>query len=147
MAKKKYIVVPRSPRAMENGIQTSKGKLDFDGKTGMYVTDDVASEIDTHHGEHGSNDVWVCEDERLSWHERNDSMTDGKNTGIHHYTFSGVDMTGIRSVRLSREVWVWVDSQRLVQKLVRREVAEQEGYEIVPEKARKARRKAEVQDE
>lgn len=138
--KKKYIVVPRTTSTMTSGLQTSKGKLDFKDKTGMYVDSDLASEIDTHHGEHGSNDVWVCEDERLSWHERNDSMTDGKNAGIHHYTFSGVDMSHIRTTRDNGYVWVRKDGKEI---RIKREIALAEGY-VLSKKVRKARRKAEV---
>jgi|WetSurMetagenome_2_1015567.scaffolds.fasta_scaffold166474_3 hypothetical protein len=122
---KKYIVVPRTEKTMLDGIATSKGKLEFGTKTGVYVDSSVASEIDTHHGEHGSNDVWVCEDERLTWHERNDSMTDGKNAGIHHYTFAGVDMArrgGNDRVKVKiKGGYTYVS----------REVAEEEGYTIV----------------
>jgi len=126
--KRKHIVVPRSESVLLDGIKTSKGKLDFKGKTAMWVDDDLASEINTQHGEKGSNDLWVCEDERLGWHEMNDRDTDGNNRGIHHYTFSGVDMTGIKREKQSRYVWV---RRGRSQVRVLREEAEENGEEIV----------------
>ena len=92
MAKKRrYIVVPRTQNAMLDGLNIGKGKFDFGGKTARYVSDPtVAAEIDTQYGLKGTGDVWVEQDERLEWHEKHDALTDGKNTGIHHYTFGGM---------------------------------------------------------
>lgn len=85
---RRYIVVPRTVKAQQAGLQTSKGRIGFNGKSSIYVDDAaLASEIDTHQGEHGSNDVWVCQDEKLEWHERQDGNTDGNNVTVHHYTF------------------------------------------------------------
>lgn len=128
MAKKKYIVVPRTTSAMKNGLATSKGNLSFNGKTAKIVDESMASEIDHEHGLKGKGDVWVHEDENYTWHERNDKMTDGRNRGIHHYTFSGVDMTGIKTTKKSLYVWVWKNKKQV--RMLRTE-AEQEGYEIV----------------
>ena len=134
MKKKRYIVVPRTTEAQKKGIQTGKGRLTFGQKTAQWVDDPaVASEIDKQYGRHGSMDVWVAQDENLEWHAKHDDMTDGKNAGIHHYTFQGVDMKGIRTTRDNGYVWVWVDGH---QKRVKRIEAEQEGYEIVPHKNR-----------
>lgn len=94
MAKKKYLVVPRTTSAMRDGLKTSKGTLNFGKKTGKIVDASMASEIEHEHGLKGSGDVWVHEDENYSWHLRHDGMTDGRSYGIHHYTFAGVDLKG-----------------------------------------------------
>lgn len=128
MANKKYIVVPRTTAAMKDGLKTSKGRMSFNGKTGKIVDASMASEIDSEHGLKGSGEVWVHEDENYTWHERNGGMTDGRNRGIHHYTFSGVDMTGIKTTKKSLYAWVWKDNKQV---RMLREEAEREGYKIV----------------
>jgi hypothetical protein len=73
----------------QSGLRTGKGKLNFGKKTAQWVDDPaVAQEIDTTYGLKGSGDVWVEQDENLEWHEQNDGQTDGRNLGIHHYTFA-----------------------------------------------------------
>lgn len=125
--KKKFIVVPRTQNAMLNGIQTSKGRVNFKSKGATYVSEDVANEIDFQHGLKGSGDVWIDHDENLEWHERNDSMTNGRNLGIHHYTFSGVDISirggGERVKVKTKSGFTYVS----------REVAIEEGYKILRE--------------
>ena len=145
MAKKKrYMVVPRSERIKESGLQTGKGKLSFGGKTAAWVDDPaVANEINTQHGLKGSGDVWVAQDENLEWHEKHDGLTDGKNVGIHHYTFQGVDMSGIRTTRDNGFVWVWMGGKQVRMK---RSEAEEEGYEIIQQKRDKRRKSAEVRN-
>lgn len=128
MSKKKYIVVPRTTSAMDNGLATSKGNFSFNGKTAKIVDSSLASEIDHQHGLKGSGDVWVHEDENYTWHERNDGMTNGRDYGIHRYTFSGVDTTGFRITKDNGYVWVWKGGRQV---RVTRLEAEQEGYEIV----------------
>jgi hypothetical protein len=127
--KKRYIVVPRTERVKEAGLQTGKGKLTFGNKTAQWVDDPaIAREIDTQHGLKGSGDVWVEQDENLEWHEKHDAGTDGKNVGIHHYTFSGVDMRtrgGNERVRVKTK-----DGYTFVSLAVARE----EGYKIVKER-------------
>lgn len=81
MAKRKHIVVPRSEKAMKDGVRTSKGVLPFKGKSMMYVDDDLADEIDKTDGLKGTKDVWVHEDPRLNWSERY------KPDGVHSYFF------------------------------------------------------------
>jgi hypothetical protein len=136
MKKKRYIVVPRTDTVKKQGLATGKGKLTFGNQTAQWVDDPaIANEIDTQHGMKGSGDVWVAQDENLEWHERHDGMTDGRNKGIHNYTFAGVDIDtrgGNERVRVrTRDGFTFVS----------RVVAEEEGYQIVPEK-RKARRKS-----
>jgi hypothetical protein len=142
MKKKRYIVVPRTEAIKKSGLSTGKGKLTFGNKSAQWVDDPaIAREIDTQHGLKGSGDVWVEQDENLEWHERNDGMTDGKNTGIHHYTFSGVDMTGIRATRDNGYVWVRVDGK---EKRVKKEIAIAEGWHISKKKRTQRRKGAEV---
>jgi hypothetical protein len=141
MKKKRYIVVPRTEEAKARGIRTGKGDLKFGTKSAQWVDDPViAKEIDREYGKGGSMDVWVAQDENLEWHEQHDGLTDGRNVGIHHYTFAGVDIAGRggneRVKVKTKDGFTFVS----------REVAEEEGYQILPQK-RKARRKgAEVQN-
>lgn len=93
--KKKYIVVPRTENAMLNGVRTSKGKFNFGKQTARWVDDPAeAREIDTQYGLKGSGDVWVEQDENLEWHANNGGQTDGRNRGIHHYTFGPMTSRG-----------------------------------------------------
>ena len=132
MKKKRYIVVPRTEGAKERGITTGKGKLTFGDKTAAWVDDPaIAREIDTQHGLKGSGDVWVEQDENLEWHENNDAGTDGRNVGIHHYTFQGVDISHLRTTRDNGYVWVRKDGKQV---RVKREIARAEGWEIVKKK-------------
>ena len=80
MAKKKHIVVARTQEAIDKGVDTSKGHLDFKGQTMLYVDDDsIADEIDHTSGLKGNQDVWTHEDPRLNWTERY------KADGVHSY--------------------------------------------------------------
>ena len=91
MKKKRFVVKPRTPRIMEQGLQTAKGNIGFKGKTQKILTDEtLASEIDSEYGLHGKRDVYVYEDDRLEWHDANDKQTDGINhdKGGHRYSFS-----------------------------------------------------------
>jgi hypothetical protein len=88
--KKRFVVKPRTPRVMENGLTTTKGNIGFNGKTQKIITDEsVAREIDTEYGLGGKRDVFVYEDERLEWHDEHDKQTDGMNhdKGGHRYFF------------------------------------------------------------
>lgn len=124
MKKKRYIVVPRTEGAKERGITTGKGKLTFGDKTAAWVDDPaIAREIDTQHGLKGSGDVWVEQDENLEWHENNDAGTDGKNLGIHHYTFRGVDTSHFK---------VWVLKRGKVVRITKAQ-ANAKGYKIIAE--------------
>lgn len=94
MAKKvhRYVVKPRTKKAMENGLKTTQGRVSFDGKTQKILTDPtLASEIDSQYGLKGkANDVYVYQDERLEWHDSNDKDTDGVDrlSGGHRYFFA-----------------------------------------------------------
>lgn len=136
MAKKKrYIVVPRTEEAKQRGIKTGKGNLTFGTKSAQWVDDPViAKEIENDYGKNGSMDVWVAQDENLEWHEKHDGNTDGKNVGIHHYTFSGVDISrrgGNERVKVKTKGGF---------AYVSREVAEEEGYTIIPKRKRRSGR-------
>lgn len=90
MAKKRFVVKPRTSRVMEKGLSTTKGTIGFGGKTQKIITDEtVAREIDTEYGLHGKRDVYVYEDDRLEWHDSHEKETDGLNhdKGGHRYTF------------------------------------------------------------
>lgn len=133
MAKKRFMVVPRTQSAMMNGLDTTKGKFGFNGKTARIVDESLASEIDTQHGLKGSGDVWVHQDENLEWHEKNDGLTDGRKLGIHHYTFQGKDIRaggGNERVKVKTK-----DGFTYVSRIK----AEEEGLEIVPNKVRNNR--------
>ena len=139
MKKKRYIVVPRTDAARVGGLKTGKGKLTFGKKTAQWVDDPaVAREIDHEYGMKGSADVWVAQDENLEWHEKHDGLTDGRNMGIHHYTFTGVDIQarggGERVKVKTADGFTFVS----------REVAREEGLRILPEKRKKRGKKPEV---
>ncbi len=131
LAKKRYMVVPRSTGVQQTGIKTGKGQLTFGKKSAQWVDDPaVAKEIDTQYGLKGTGDVWVAQDENLEWHERHDGLTDGKMKGIHNYTFAGVDMKnkgGNKRVKVkTNDGFTYMAEQ----------VAIENGYEIV-EKGKK----------
>ena len=120
--KKRYIVVPRTDAIKRSGIQTGKGKLTFGKNTAQWVDDPaIAREIDTQHGLKGSGDVWVEQDENLEWHANNDEGTDGRNLGIHHYTFRGVDTSHFK---------VWVLKRGKLSRTTKAQ-AQAKGYKIV----------------
>lgn len=126
MAKKRYMVVPRTENVKQKGLTTGKGKLSFQGKTAAWVDDPaIAREIDTQHGLKGSGDVWVAEDENLGWHEKHDGLTDGRKLGIHKYTFQGVDTSNFKPPKDNGYVWVKVGNRQVRMK---RTDAEKEGY-------------------
>lgn len=117
MAKKRrYIVVPRTTGIKETGLKTGKRHLKFGTKTARWVDDPAeAREIDAHYGVKGTGDVWVEQDENLEWHDKHDGLTDGKMTGVHHYTFAGVDTSHFVKHKDGDEkkvqgvVYVWKD--------------------------------------
>ena len=77
---KKHIVVARTRKAIDDGVTTGKGHLDFKGKSMMYVDDDIAEEINQTQGLKGDGDVWVHEDPRLNWKTR-------YKDGVHSFFF------------------------------------------------------------
>lgn len=81
MKKKKHIVMARSEKAIQDGVVTSKGKLDFKGKSMMSVDADIANEIEYNQGLRGTGDVWTHEDPRRNWSETY------KADGVHSFFF------------------------------------------------------------
>jgi len=134
--KKKFIVVPRTEKAVLDGLDTSKGKFGFGGKTARIVDQSTANEIDSQHGLKGSGDVWVHEDENLAWHEHHEAGTDGRKLGIHHYTFSGIDLSHLKPRKDNGMVWVYMNGKQV---RMSRQQAEEEGLEIVTGKGRNNR--------
>lgn len=134
--KKRYIVVPRTKKAILDGLDTTKGKFNFGTGTARFIDESLANEIDTQHGLKGSGDVWVERDENLEWHEHHDKNTDGRKVSIHHYTFAGVDTSHLKPTRDNGYVWVYFDGK---QKRITRQQAEEEGLEIVENKVRNHR--------
>jgi len=128
--KKRYIVVPRTMNIMETGLKTGKRKINFDPKkTATWISDPAeAKEIDTQYGLKGSGDVWVEQDENLEWHEHHDGNTDGRKVSIHHYTFSGIDISNLGG---NERVKVRTADGFTYVSLA---VAKEEGYEIVERK-------------
>jgi ribosomal protein L21E len=127
---KRYVVLPRNPSVQKNGITTGKGHRAFRGKSGLVISDPAeAREIETAYGREGNRTVSIIEDERLGWHYEHDRQTDGRNSDIHHYVFSGVDLRRVKRTKKSAYVWARVDFNRL--RHMPREEALEEGYEIV----------------
>ena len=90
MANKKHVVMARMPNVIENGLETSKGHLDFKGKSMVHVDGDIADEIDQTQGLKGSGEVWVHEDPILNHTERyheNTSVKEGTVMSLHSYIF------------------------------------------------------------
>jgi hypothetical protein len=84
---KRYLVLGRTQKIVESGIQTGKGHRRFRRRSGFYVSDPAeAREIEQKYGKKGTKDVNVVEDDRAAWHINADRSTDG-NHATHHYTF------------------------------------------------------------
>jgi hypothetical protein len=106
--KKKFIILPRNERIFMQGLTTGRGHRRFKKPGAMWITDEgEAREID---------------------YRRMDNT--------HHYTFSGVDMTGIRTTRDNGYVWV---RRGVKQVRVKRDLAISEGWEIVSPKPERVR--------
>ncbi len=95
MKKKKFVVIPREGGAVLNGIQTSRGHRQFNGKTYMHISDpSEAREIDQKYGKTGTQDVYIAEDEQYAralngekWEIK--SSLKGDNVKLlHNYTFA-----------------------------------------------------------
>lgn len=143
MKKQRFIVVPRNKSTQENGIKTEKRTLNFGRQTARWIDDPAeAREINSTYGVKGSGDVWVEQDENLEWHEHHDGNTDGRTVTLHHYTFQGVDTSKLRTTRDNGYVWVMLEGGK--QKRIRRDEAQREGYEIIPQKRKVRRMGAEV---
>lgn len=89
--KKKFMVVPRTPQAREQGITTTKGKREFN-RGAFFVSDPgEAEEIDSRYGLKGKKpDVWVHEDPVYEWSLHHDMSVKGHNIVTHNYTFGNM---------------------------------------------------------
>jgi hypothetical protein len=143
--KKKFMVMARGEKIQTEGITTGKGHRTFGQKSVMWISDPAeAREIDTEYGMKGKRQVAVTTDQQYEWALNNDNQLGTKLGNIHHYTFSGFipkeDWGGNEKVRVRTEDGYTVMS---------RAIAEEEGYEIIPQKRnkrREARRSSEVQN-
>jgi hypothetical protein len=90
--KKKFMVVPRTPKAREEGITTSRGKRQFNRGAFFVSEPSEAEEIDARYGLKGKKgDVWVHEDPVYEWSLHHDMSVKGHNILIHRNTFTGID--------------------------------------------------------
>ena len=128
MAKKRYQVIKATTRDIP-GI-TVGGRKKMFGRNGSFETNDPgeAAEINKVLGAKGTGEVVVT-----NYQE--------KEPG-HNYTFRGVDTSHLKR---KDNGWVWVIINKK-QVRMRRQQAEEEGYEIIPQKRDKRRKGAEVQN-
>ena len=120
MAKKYWSIYARSKEAMTQGIQTSKGTLNFGGKTMVNTSDErLVKEI----GEKHKTEAYAVHDEQLSKAKDSgswDVISDSKGTrvkNLHNYTFSAtkpkpktyLDKLKAIIIRysLSNYLWFW----------------------------------------
>ena len=90
MGKKSFTVVARNDKIRRQGLKTDKGEKSFNGSSALQVYDEgEAKELKARY----KHDINIVQDDRHEWHMKHDNQTDGHNVDIHHYTFSGVDMT------------------------------------------------------
>jgi len=85
MSNKRYMVLPRTQKIMQEGIKVNGKTRSFKGKTAMYVKDSgEADEINQTVGMQGTTEVFVHEDDKVERFVRDDGV-DGR--GIHHFHF------------------------------------------------------------
>lgn len=138
--KKKFIVLARRGDIGEKGVVTGRGHRKFRNNSALWLSDEgEAREVEQKY----KGKVAVTEDQQYTWSQNNEGGNGTRMDNIHNYTFHGVDMRGIRTTRDNGYVWAYVGGGR--QRRMKREEAEREGYEIVPQK-RKDGQKAEVQN-
>lgn len=83
MPNKRYMVIPRTPKALKEGITVGGKHRSYKGKTAMYVKDQAeAEEIVQTVGMKGTGEVLVHEDDRVERFVRDEGV---KGRGIHHY--------------------------------------------------------------
>lgn len=133
--KKKFAVIPRTKEAVLDGLKTGKGHRDFNGKSIMYISDPAeAREIEADYGQKGTGDVYVAEDAQYTRAMNNDGVD-----SVHNYTFSGVDMSGVKKARVGQRKFINGTEYRYV------EIDGKLTLEPVPQKRRKGGREAEVE--
>lgn len=147
MKKKTHRIYARDGQVMLDGIQTSKGKVDFGNQTAVYVDEATAKEVDEKHGgKYG--DVIVAKDEQYEraldgegWKIQYDSKRGDWVKTVHKWRFQGVDTSHIRTTKDNGLVWVYRGGKQV---LMKRAQALEEGFEIVPQKRIERRKGAEV---
>lgn len=136
--KKKFIVLARRGDIGEKGIVTSRGHRKFYKDSALWLSDEgEAKEVEQKY----KGKVSVTEDQQYTWSVNNEGGNGTRMDNIHKYTFTGVDMRKIRTTKDNGYVWAYVGGGR--QRRMKREEAEREMYEIVPQK-RKGGQEAEV---
>lgn len=148
MKKKTHRIYAREGDAILNGLQTSKGKVEFGNQTAVYVDESTAMEVNERYGgKYG--DVIVAKDEQYDralngegWKIQYDSKRGDWVKTIHKWRFQGVDTSRLKEGKPSRFVWVWNGGKQI---LIPRQQAEEEGYEIVSKKRDNAGEEPEVE--
>ena len=85
MGNKRFMVVPRTPKIMQEGVKVNGKVRSFKGKTAMYIKDKAeAEEINQTVGMQGTTEVFVHEDDKVSRFVRDDGI---QGRGLHHYFF------------------------------------------------------------
>lgn len=137
MAKKKMIVLPRTKKISESGVELNGKKMDFHQGKALWMRDEgEARELQAKY----PRDIAVTLDQQYTWHANNEQGNGTRMDNIHNYTFQGVDY---KSRGGGERVKVKTDDGFTY---VSREVAEEEGYEIIPQRREKRRKGAEVKD-
>jgi hypothetical protein len=132
MKKKKFIVLPRNGRIFREGLTTGKGHRKFKKPGAMWITDEAeAREIEQQYGMKGTKQVAVTTDQQYEWSANNENGDGRRMDNIHNYTFQGADMKDIRTTKDNGYVWVRRNESQV---RMRREQAEREGLEIIPQK-------------
>lgn len=148
MSKKKtHRVFAREGDVITNGLNTSRGKVDFEGRSATYVDESTAKEVQERYaGKNGS--VIVAKDEQYdraldgeSWQIQYDKKRGDWVKTLHKYRFDGIDTSHIRTTRDNGYVWVWKGGKQVRMK---RSEALMEGLEIIPQKRIERRKGAEV---
>src|SRR3972149_5496782 len=87
---KRYLVLPRTAKIMQEGVKVNGKVRSFKGKTAMYVKDKAeAEEINQTVGMQGTTEVFVYPDDRVERFVRDDGV---EGRGIHHYFFGGSNL-------------------------------------------------------
>lgn len=135
MAKKKHIVLARDTDIAEKGVEIDGQKMKFHAKQSAFWVEDEgkARAIQQKYGKK----VAVTLDQQYTWHANNEGGNGMREDNIHNYTFQGVDTSHLKR-KDNGYVWVRIGG---VQKRMKREEAQRNGHQIVPQKrSRRAER-------
>ena len=136
MGRKTHRIYARDQKAQLDGLETSRGKIDFGLKTAVYVDKETAEEVDARYGlKSETESVIVAKDEQYDralngegWEIVHDKRGDWVKT-IHNYTFSGVDTSHFK---------VWVEKRGKMIRVTKAE-AKAKGYKIISDQKRRPR--------